>query len=260
MRSVRKSFLSALFGIAVAEGRLRLSDTLSQLDIDDEPLQLTDAEKQATVRDLLMSRSGIYHPAAYETADIRQNRPARGSHAPGSFWFYNNWDFNALGTIYRKMTGEDIFSSFERHIARPIGMEDYSTRDGQYVFERQSAHPAYPFSVSTRDAARFGLLFANGGRWGDRQIIPTAWIKESTQSYSVTDKPGRGYGYLWWTLPADKWGRGAVIAAGYGGQSIVVVPSKRLVAVQTVDLYRNPKGARITRFLDFVENMANTVP
>jgi CubicO group peptidase (beta-lactamase class C family) len=196
VRSVRKSFLSALYGIAVTEGKFSLNDTLAQLGIDDEPPRLTDAERQATARDLLMSRSGIYHPAAYETARIREQRPARGSHAPGSFWFYNNWDFNALGTIYRKMTGEDIFSSFERHIARPIGMEDYSARDGQYVFEHQSIHPAYPFSVSARDAARFGLLFAKGGRWRERQIIPAAWLAESTRSYTDRPRIGRGYGYM----------------------------------------------------------------
>ncbi|WP_234843725.1 serine hydrolase [Sinorhizobium meliloti] len=65
----------------------------------------------------------IYHATAYETGDIKRKRPARGSHAPGSFWFYNNWDFNALGTIYRQQTGEDIFQSFEKKIARPLDMD-----------------------------------------------------------------------------------------------------------------------------------------
>jgi CubicO group peptidase (beta-lactamase class C family) len=67
--SVRKSLLSALYGIAVSEGRIRLDSTLAELGIDDKPPTLTNAEKQATVRDLLMARSGIYHPAAHETGD-----------------------------------------------------------------------------------------------------------------------------------------------------------------------------------------------
>jgi CubicO group peptidase (beta-lactamase class C family) len=99
--SVRKSFLSALYGIAVSEGSIDLSSSLADLKIDDNAPALTSVEKTATVRDLITSRSGIYHPAAYETREIKRKRPERGSHAPGSFWFYNNWDFNALGTIYR---------------------------------------------------------------------------------------------------------------------------------------------------------------
>ncbi|XOK15517.1 serine hydrolase domain-containing protein (plasmid) [Agrobacterium tumefaciens] len=172
--SVRKSLLSALYGIAVAEGHIDLGSTLADLGIDDKPPALTAAEKQATVRDLLMARSGLYHPAAYETGDMRRNRPERGSHAPGTFCWYNNWDFNALGTIYQQQTGEDIFQSFAQRIAAPIGMEDFSARDGRYIAERQSEHPAYPFSLSARDAARFGQLFLDGGRWNGRQIIPAS--------------------------------------------------------------------------------------
>lgn len=139
--SVRKSLLSALYGFAVSEGRINLGSTLTELGIDDKPPALTATEKQATVRDLLMARSGVYHPSAYETGDMRRNRPERGSHAPGTFWFYNNWDFNALGTIYRQQTGEDIFQSFAKRIAQPIGMQDFSARDGAYVSERLSTHP-----------------------------------------------------------------------------------------------------------------------
>src|SRR5215207_10720892 len=56
----------------------------------------------------------IYHGAAYETFDMARARPPRGSHAPGEFWYYNNWDFNALGTIYTRLTGEDIFEAVQR--------------------------------------------------------------------------------------------------------------------------------------------------
>ncbi|BCH59575.1 hypothetical protein RvVAR0630_21990 [Agrobacterium vitis] len=107
--SIRKSLLSALYGIAISEGHINLENTLENLKIDDKPPGLTVTEKQATVRDLLMARSGIYHRAASETDEMRRKRPERGSHAPGSFWWYNNWDFNALGTIYRQQTGE-VFS------------------------------------------------------------------------------------------------------------------------------------------------------
>ncbi|POR50772.1 serine hydrolase domain-containing protein [Bosea psychrotolerans] len=260
MRSVRKSILSTLYGVAVAEGRINLASTLAHLRIDDKAPGLTDAEKQATIRDLLMARSGIYHLAAYETAEMREKRPERGSHAPGSFWFYNNWDFNALGTIYRQETGEDIFQSFDSRIAKPIGMQDFQHHDGSYVLEGASIHPAYPFSLSARDAARFGLLILDRGRWQGRQLVPSAWIEEATRTYSRTDRSGRGYGYLWWTLSPEEWGAGAVIASGFGGQIIAIIPSKRLVVVQTVDLRQKSRGLRSSKFLALLRLIANAAP
>ena len=256
LRSVRKSILGALYGIAVSDGRMKLSATVGDLGIEDTPPGLSIAEKQATIRDLLMARSGIYHPAAYETHDMGEKRPARGSHAPGSYWYCNNWDFNALGTIYRQATAEDIFKAFERRIAKPTGMEDFSVRDGEYVSEPASRHPAYVFRLTARDAARFGLLFLNGGEWRGRRIVPAVWIAESTAALSQTDWHGRGYGYLWWTLPPGEWGPGAFLASGHGGQLIVVVPSRQLVAVQTVEIGGQQKGIRTTAFLDFVQRHA----
>lgn len=260
MASVRKSLLSALYGSAIAEGRIDLSVSLAELGIDDDAPSLTVDEKTATVRDLLMSRSGIYHPAAHETADIKRKRPARGSHPPGSFWFYNNWDFNALGTIYRQQTGEDIFASFEKRIARPIGMEDFSLKDGRYALEKLSKHPAYPIRLSARDAARFGQLFLNDGKWGTKQIIPASWIRESTTAYSWAKRIRQGYGYMWWTLSEDTWGPHAFYASGYGGQIIAVVPSKRLVVVQTVDLNQNPTGVRTSAFIELLKKIALASP
>ncbi|MBN7809011.1 serine hydrolase [Agrobacterium rosae] len=258
--SVRKSLLSALYGIAVAERRIDLGSPLADLGIDDKPPALTAAEKQATIRDLLMARSGIYHPAAYETADIRQKRPERGSHAPGAFWFYNNWDFNALGTIYRRQTGEDIFQSFAKRIALPVGMQDFSARDGRYVSEQHSIHPAYPFRLSARDAARFGQLYLDGGRWNGRQVIPASWVKASTMAYSATDRGSMGYGYLWWTLNPDVFGPGAALASGYGGQAIAIVPAKHLVVVQTVDPDQNAKGVRTSHFVKLLQQLATAAP
>lgn len=260
MASVRKSLLSALYGGAVSEGRINLSASLAELGIDDNMPSLTADEKTATVRDLLMSRSGVYHPAAHETADIKRKRPARGSHPAGSFWFYNNWDFNALGTIYRQQTGEDIFASFEKRIARPIGMEDFTIKDGHYALEKLSKHPAYPIRLSARDAARFGQLFLNDGKWGTRQIIPASWIRESTTAYSWAKRIRQGYGYMWWTLPEDTWGPHAFYASGYGGQIIAVVPSKRLVVVQTVDLNQNPNGVRTSAFIDLLKEIVFASP
>ncbi len=84
IHSIRKSLLSALYGMHVRDGQIELSKTLADLGIDDRN-PLTPVEKSATVGDLLKARSGIYHPALYETRDMALARPARGSYAPGVF-------------------------------------------------------------------------------------------------------------------------------------------------------------------------------
>jgi CubicO group peptidase (beta-lactamase class C family) len=79
VNSIRKSFLNALYGIAVRNGRIDLSATMEQLGIDDNEPSLTAVEKKARIADLLKSRSGIYHTANYQTEEAKAKRPARGS-------------------------------------------------------------------------------------------------------------------------------------------------------------------------------------
>ena len=243
VHSIRKSFLSALYGIAVSQGTIRLSDSLSVLGIDDNPPSLTDLEKTATVSDLLKARSGVYHAALYEAATMAAARPQRGSHAPGAFWYYNNWDFNALGTIFEQQTGTGIFSAFKTQIAEPLEMEDFRLGDTKYVSGRDSIHRAYPFWMTARDMARFGLLFLREGNWRGRQVIPKDWVAASTTSYSDARANG-GYGYMWWVashgkhLPGARVPDGAYTARGFGGHYILVVPQYDLVIVHRVNTER----------------------
>lgn len=133
IHSIRKLFLCALYGIYVKRGLIDLDENLDELGIDDIPPYLTSIEKQATVRDLLMSRSGVYHEAAAEV--MINTRPERGSHTPGTFFYYNNWDFNVLGTIFEEQTGKKIFEAFKEEIADPIGMQDFLLSDCRYQRE-----------------------------------------------------------------------------------------------------------------------------
>jgi CubicO group peptidase (beta-lactamase class C family) len=241
LASVRKSLLSALIGIAVSDHLINLDSTLGELGIDDNPPSLTEAEKGATVRELLQARSGVYHPALYETPGMAKTRPPRGSHAPGTFWYYNNWDFNVLGTIYEHATGTGIFDAFDQKIARPIGMQDYRPQDGSYFRGEASIHPAYPIRMSARDLARFALLYLRKGNWAGRQIVPQAWVEESTRAYSRSVF-GSGYGYLWWTdflgsavAPTVTLPEGNFLAEGAGGQYALVVPALDLVVAHRAD-------------------------
>ena len=89
IHSVRKSIFSGLFGIHVAAEKIDLNATLEQLGIDDDPPLTTD-EKRARVIDLLRARSGVYHTAAKEPSDMKAERPGRGSHAPGEYFWYKD--------------------------------------------------------------------------------------------------------------------------------------------------------------------------
>jgi CubicO group peptidase (beta-lactamase class C family) len=239
LASVRKSLLSALIGVAVGEGKISLDSKLAQLGIDDNAPSLTDVEKQATVRMLLEARSGIYHPALYETPAMAKRRPPRGSHEPGTFWYYNNWDFNALGTIYERATGAGIYEGLDRTIARPIGMQDYRPTDGTYFYGPDSQHRAYPIRMSARDLARFALLYLNKGSWSGHRIVPADWVRESTQPYSDAAGLLLGYGYLWWTNPMPPataiLPEGTFFALGAGGQYALVIPAHDVVVVYRVD-------------------------
>jgi CubicO group peptidase (beta-lactamase class C family) len=235
LTSIRKSLLHSLIGLEVARGSLRTDATLSELGIDDDPA-LTPTERSARVVDLLAARSGIYHESAYEPASMRAGRPARGSAKPGDVWFYNNWDFNALGTIYERVSGSKIFDAFDREIAKPIGMEDYRPADGEYVREPASRHGAYTFRMSASDLARYLLLYSRGGRWGDRQLVPRDWIENGTRGRSDAGDSGM-YGLLWWSarggklVPNVSLDAGSFAARGNGPHYAIVIPSRQLIIV-----------------------------
>jgi len=240
--SIRKPFLSSLYGIHVEEGNIDLDVTLVELGIDDIPPSLTEAEKQAKVRDLLKSRSGVYHEAAAEAQSMIDARPERGSHPPDTYFYYNNWDFNSLGTIFEQETGKKIFEEFKTRIAVPIGMQDFSIDNCFYQYENEkSQHPAYHFRMSARDMARFGVLYQKGGKWGDNQIIPANWIQESTQAYSIEDTAsGLGYGYMWKIFPpgsviSEMVGYSGFYHTGVGVHALIIIPELKLVVVQRYD-------------------------
>ena len=234
VRSIRKGLLNALYGLAVQEGKIRLSDTLAELRVDDKE-GLTGAEKKARVADLLTSRSGVYHPAAYETRAAGETRPVRGSHPPGTFFYYNNWDFNALGTIFERQTKTTIFEAFQRRLAEPLRMEDFSLRDTKYHAEEASQHAAYLFRMSARDLARFGLLYLRDGWWDGKQLLSREWIAESTRSHVEQATGDADFGYMWWVYPARGGKPKAFAARGSGAQYLFVSPAAKVVVVHLTD-------------------------
>ena len=235
--SVRKSFLSALYGVYHDRGAIELEQTLGELGIDDIGDGLTELEKTARISDLLKARSGVYRLAAYEPPE--NPKPERGAHAPGRYWCYNNWDFNTLSTIFVQVTGEDVFEAFDAAFGQPLGMQDWRVRDGYYHFEHEkSEHPAYPFRLSARDAARFGLLFEREGLWGDERLLSASWVRRSSFPFSKERRFG-GYGLMWWIFDghADLAEAGMYAALGVGNQMIAVLPERDLVIVNRANTY-----------------------
>jgi CubicO group peptidase (beta-lactamase class C family) len=256
--SVRKSVFSILIGMQVDTGRFALDRTLADLGIDDKQ-GLTPTEKQATVRHLLQARSGIYHPSAYESPSMPIGRPARGAFKPGENFNYNNWDFNALGTIFRQVAERTVYEALRDDLAGPLQLQDYdAAAAGQFVTQPMSVHPAYPMRLSTRDMARIGLLMARGGNWNGRQLVSRQWVEESTTSYSSI-RPGSGYGYMWWVGVSDSLAaplrlQGKVfIAAGSLGQFIFVDPQRDIVFVHKVNFEGRPgRDVNAQQFVDLL--------
>lgn len=259
--SMRKSFLSALYGIHIEAGRISRGTTLTELGVDDKE-GLSGREKAASLVDLLSARSGIYHPTVYESQWMRSIKELRHSHAPGTFWCYNNWDFNVLGSIYEKLVGRSLFEDFRDLIAKPIGMQDFrydgERKDGEYVGNNETDHPAYPFRMSSRDLARFGLLFLREGRWGDKQIIPRRWVHESTAPISEAGNAG-AYGYMWWVaragihIPGVILPDGSYSARGAGGHKMIVIPKHDIVLVHRVDTDIKGREVKTHQFAPLID-------
>ena len=276
--SARKSLISMLYGKYVSNATIPLSRTLRALRIDDKD-GLLPAELDATVGDLLSARSGVYHRAA-NLGDASDRAPARGSVKHGTYFLYNNWDFNALGAILERETGRGVYELFGADIAAPIGLKDWNVAPGahQDLIRNDtglSQFPAHHFVLSTRDMARLGYLMLRKGRWNDRQVVPADWVQRSTRAVTSAAEvartspfiPGLGYGYLWWTFDAapfkDTPLHGGYTASGAYGQYITVIPRLDVVVAHktAVPPARNlPNEVYFGAILPRIVALARAVP
>ena len=141
-------------------------------------------------------------------------------------------------------------------------MEDFRLEDGSHVRGPDSIHAAYPFRMTARDMARFGLLYLRNGRWRDRQVVPSDWVAESTRSYSNTGQGG-GYGYLWWVSSGgphltSAFFKGEVFSAqGWGGHYILVVPYLNMVVVHRVNTDEQGRQVTNSQFGHLVQLIMN---
>ncbi len=261
--SVRKSILAMLYGKYVFDGTIDLTKTVKEIGLDDVQKFLP-IETGATLEQLLTARSGIY--ISTDNKNLDANAPSCGSQAPGSYFFYNNWDFNAAGTAFEKLTGKDLYDALESDLARPIGMQDFDrSRQKKISAMPASVHANYAMYLSTRDMARLGLLMLRDCEWEGKQVEPKYWCKYITRlitpfhemnppALRALGRPDRwGYGALWWVWDAPVWPgnqygtpfQGAYSAMGAGGQYITVLPGAYMVIAHKVDIDQDPK-AKVT--------------
>ena len=243
LHSARKGILNSLYGVYSENGTIDLNKTIGSLGITDKD-SLTELEKSAQIIHLLKARSGIYHKAAAEPSWVDDYRPERSSVEPDSLWFYNNWDFNVLGTIFEQLTQTSIYEAFYNDIAVPLQMQDYRIMDGEYFYELEySNHPAYHLKMSARDLARYGQLFSQQGTWNDKRLFSKKWVSNSTyptSKHGGGDKIGRWYGWLWGVSEYYS-DHKMFFASGVGGQIVAIFPNDNLVIVNLSNTYQKDK-------------------
>lgn len=239
LASCRKSVLSMLYGPFIENGKIKLNTTVEQLGLDDVG-GLLPIEKKTTIKDLLMARSGVYHPASNE-GDASAMAPKRGTVQPGGFWLYNNWDFNIAGYILEQQTGKSIYELIDSIFAKPLQMQDWKKEAQRKTGDTtRSKYLAYHMWFSTRDMARLGYLMLRKGKWKNEQVLPDSWVRTTTTSVTSYKEAEQhktayfhfGYGYLWWVwdTPFNKgMYEGAYSATGAFGQFITVLPKLDLV-------------------------------
>lgn len=239
-RSIRKSLINSLYGIYQEKGDINIESSLSDIQLDPKGVLSSD-ESKAKIKHLMMSASGIYLPAAFEES-IHRKKPARGSFAPGTHFQYNNWDFNTLSTIFDQLTESNLFKAFDEMIAKPLQMEHFDAlRNTAYISQPGlSPHPAYYFQISTKDLARYGLLYLREGKWNGNQLVPRNWVLESTRRQIETgEKFYYDFGYLWWVSKRESpSARTPFLARGAQSQYMYIDPANELIIV----FRDNPEG------------------
>jgi CubicO group peptidase (beta-lactamase class C family) len=257
--SVRKSILSMLYGKYVFSGKVDMGKTVKELGLDDKQPFLP-IEEHATLEQVLTARSGIYLPTG--SSGQKDYMPPRGSAYPGTQFVYNNWDFDAAGFAFEKLSGQDIYQALQNDLATPIGMQDYVIAR-QKKIPTEGLHPEFAMYLSTRDMARLGLLMLNSGTWNGKTLVPADWVRYSTSlitpfrdiyplMFRNYGEPERwGYGLLWWVWDGPMFPggismgfmQGAYSAMGTGGTFITVLPSKNMVVVHQVDIDKNARAS-----------------
>jgi CubicO group peptidase (beta-lactamase class C family) len=234
--SLTKSFASTGIGLAIAEGKLSLDDTVMSFFPDDVPAAPGDNLKAMRVRDLLAMSTG-HHAAAierfpYTSADVSQPRAFLAlpvEHKPGTHFVYNTPASHMLSEIVQKATGQTLQDYLTPRLFEPLGMRGVRWDKTP----RGVTLGGFGMSATTEDIARFGQMLLQKGRWNGKQVVPAAWVEAATaRQASNGSNPksdwDQGYGYQFWRSRFGNYrGDGAF------GQYAIVMPEHDVVVAIT---------------------------
>jgi CubicO group peptidase (beta-lactamase class C family) len=235
--SMAKSITHALIALLVDDGRLSLEQPA--------PIQewANDERSQITIQHLLNMRSGLtfvedyvdgaisntiemlFGSGQHDVAGYASALPLE--HSVGSHWSYSSGTTNILCRIARDVLGgRDATHTYLRsRLFEPIGMS--SSAVAKFDDAETFIGSSFVYAT-TRDFARFGELFRNDGRWGERQVLQPGWRDHARTSTNIPPTEDYGYGAHWWLWP---W-KDSFAAHGYEGQRVLIVPEKDLVIVR----------------------------
>ncbi len=249
--SVTKSVTSLLVGIARDRGQIPdLDAPIAEYYPQDADLT-TGQWRDVTIRHLLTMSAGLQWSKAelrslYGVGEqfFRRVFSQRFRTSPGEAFQYASADVSLLAGVLSQETGTDIESFAEKALFDPLEFAGYDWDEGLTDgFNRLDG----TLELRPRDMAKLGALVLREGRWRDRQVVSSEWIRESTSRHILTGDPVlSGYGYLWWvaTTPEPTSAR-VILGNGWGSQLICVFPDLDLVVVTTGGNEFNGKHLRI---------------
>lgn len=262
--SVAKSFVAALVGIAIDEGRIGSVDdpVTSYLP---ELLSRDERFKQITLRDLLTMSSGLRYQesrfpsprgddtSTYYGVNLRKIalEESQIERAPGRQWHYNNYNPLLLGLVLERATGMSVSDFMASRLWQPLGAgssASWSLDSERSGFEKMESG----LNATALDHARFGLLFLHGGQWNGRRIVSREFVRAATRTQTATDYPNP-YGYFWWI---DGKRPDSFYAFGNYGQYIYVDPRADMVVVRLSSDWGFGNEQWLATFRDIADQLA----
>jgi CubicO group peptidase (beta-lactamase class C family) len=239
LRSVTKSVVSILTGIAVQSGKLSNIDATVGTYVD-APYSLDAGDRGVSVRQLLTmtsryqwnENSGDDYNLWVLSNDHVQFLLDRRQTDPAGTFTYNSAAVNLLGLVLQRAAAKPLPDFANEVLFQPLGITTVQWEQ----LEQNMVNAGSGIKMTATDLLRFGQLLLQKGRTGTQQIVPESWIEAGTtpqftwrETYGA--QRGTTYGYLWWL--AQPPATAAVFAWGFGGQFVYVVPSQDLVVVAT---------------------------
>jgi len=254
IKSASKSIISALVGIAIAEGKLEgLDQPVAPFFQADLPANPDPRLATVTIEDLLSMRSGLEPTSFGNYGDwvtsrnwVRYVLRQPFVDDPGGRMLYSTGSSHLLSALVTRATGMSTLAYAREKLFRPIGVQLAPwTTDPQGIY-----FGGNEMGLRPRDLLRFGELYRNGGRYGETQVVPEAWIRESWVQRTTSRFNGHGYGLGWWQR--ERRGHPVYFAWGYGGQYLFLVPDLELTVVMTSDAVAPREGSHNRSLHDLV--------